>query len=149
MAVLEAPTGTLSLREARLRAAEVLRGVAPLRLLLGLTKDPVILADMKDSVDPPVLLVGWLEDNWLEGDGNCRYKAALTVLALSARLDPTPAIEDLEALVSHTLDSFHADAYQWGHPTVQAPRGEQLGGIPYLGARITFRVSVTTLSQEA
>ena len=137
-------TGTLTLTAARQRAALVLDEVTP--VIAGyLTKDLVVLPDVVDSLDPPALMLGWLEDPWLEPAGPCRFNATLTVMCVASRMDPAPAVEDLEALVSHVVGTLQADAYSWGLANVQAPRAQPIGNVNYLASRVTYRVPVAPI----
>ena len=106
-----------------------------------------MLADVPDSIAPPVLLLLWRDDPWLEPQPNARgttFRAQLQVLAVAGRIDPAPGIELLEELVGYVAGRMHSDGYGWGLPTVTAPRQEPIGGVNYLAAAITYRVAVTT-----
>lgn len=131
-------TQTLALTEIRAAAAAALQPIEP--------DDPPVLVDVVDSVTPPALMLLW-EDPWLEAGaglgavmGPCLWTARLMVLCVAGRLEPGPGIATLEQLVSHVFDRLSEDEYPWpiGSPT--APRVFDIGGVPYLGARVTYLV---------
>jgi hypothetical protein len=128
----------LPLTEVRARAAAALAPASE--------ADPVVLEDLVDSVQPPALMLIW-NDPWLMlrtvAGGQGIFEASLTVLCLAGRVEPGPGIETLEQLVSHTLGRLQADAYSWPLQASQAPRVFEIGNIPLLGARLTFRVPVS------
>jgi hypothetical protein len=128
----------LALTEVRARAATALAPALP--------DDPAVLEDLVDSVQPPALMLIW-NDPWVTlrtvtGSGGV-YEASLTVLCLAGRVEPGPGIETLEQLITHTLGRLQADAYSWPLQASQAPRVFDIGNIPLLGARLTFRVPVS------
>jgi|KBSMisStaDraftv2_1062788.scaffolds.fasta_scaffold292580_3 hypothetical protein len=134
--------GTLGLTDLRERAAAILQPAAPADP--GVLSELVVFGDVPDAIDPPVLLILWRQDPWLEPFGRCTYWAQLTVMAVASRLDPAPGIEALEQLVAYVLGRFQHDAYSWGGPTITAPRNTPIGNLNYLAAEITYRVAVST-----
>ena len=111
--------------------------------------DPTVLVDVVDSLTPPALMLIW-GDPWLSPGtgqrpamGPCLWTARLQVLAVAGRLEPGPGIRTLEQLVGYIVDRLKADAYTWPLEAVTGPRVFDLGGLPYLGARVTYLVPIT------
>jgi hypothetical protein len=111
--------------------------------------DPTVLVDVVDSLTPPALMLIW-GDPWLSPGtgqrpamGPCLWTARLQVLAVAGRLEPGPGIRTLEQLVGYVVDRLKADAYTWPLEAVTGPRVFDLGGLPYLGARVTYVVPIT------
>ena len=125
----------LPLTEVRARAASAL---AP-----SSEADADVLFDYPDAVTPPALVLTW-DEPWLEAEtmGPCLFGARFAVLAVVARIEP--AIGPLEELIGFVVNRMVADAYSWPVALVQAPRWMEFGGVKLLGARIVYRVQVTT-----
>jgi hypothetical protein len=127
----------LPLTEVRARAAAAL---AP-----ATDQDPDVHVDVVDAVTPPCLLLVW-DDPWLVpatvAGMNGHYDAQFVVLCIAARLEPGPGVETLEQLVGYTIGRLAADTATWPQATSQAPRVFEIGGVPYLGARLIYRVPV-------
>lgn len=106
--------------------------------------DPTVLVDVVDSVEPPALMLLWV-DPWLEPQtsGVGFWYGRLDVLCIAARLEPGPGVAMLEALVSYTISRLRADNYPWPVATLQAPRVFTIAGVPLLGARVSYRLPVT------
>ena len=129
--------GLLPLTEVRARAAEAL---AP-----ATDYDPEVHVDVVDSLTPPALVLMW-DDPWLSVQTfgpMAQYEAQFTVLAIASRIEPGPGITTLEKLAVYTISRLMGDDYQWPQASSQAPRLFEIGGLPYLGARITYRVPVS------
>jgi hypothetical protein len=132
--------GTLLLGEVRERAAAAL---APL-----LDGDPDVLVEVVDALTPPCLMLTY-DEPWLEPGadartmGPCIFVCRLEVLAVAGRHEPGPGFAQLEELAAYTLGRLAADAYPWPLASVGAPRVFTIGGIPYLAARIIYRVRVS------
>lgn len=130
--------GLLPLTEVRPRVAAAL---AP-----ATDYDPEVHVDVVDSLTPPALVLVW-DDPWLTvqtmGGRMAQYEAQLTVLAVASRIEPGPGISVLEKLAVYTISRLMADDYPWPQASSQAPRLFEIGGLPYLGARITYRVPVS------
>ena len=126
----------MPLTEVRARAAEAL---AP-----ATDYDPEVHIDVVDSLTPPALVLIW-DDPWLTPGtfGPGQFEAQLTVLAIASRIEPGPGVSMLEELAVHTISRLRDDSYQWPQASSQAPRLFEIGGLPYLGARITYRVPVS------
>ena len=129
-------TVLLGVTELRDRAAAAL---APLE-----AGDPPVIADVVDSLTPPVLMLLW-GDPWLTPGvqqratmGPSVWTARLHVLCVAGRLEPGPGIRVIEGLVDHVVTRLHADAYTWPLESVSAPRIFDLSGIAYLGARVGY-----------
>lgn len=134
-------TGAMRLTEVRARCAAALAPESD--------TDPEVHADLVDSCTPPAILLFWA-DPWLDsktvggmGGGFGLWDAWLEVLLVVARVDASPGLDELEALVTYTLDRLHADGHTWPPETFYAPRRFDIGGITYLGARMIFRVPIT------
>jgi hypothetical protein len=129
----------LLLTEVRARAAAAL---AP-----ATDDDPEVHVDVVDAVTPPALLLVW-DDPWLVpatvAGMNGRYDAQFVVLCIAGRLEPGPGVEKLEQVVQHVIARLHAAPDDFG-PQVssRAPRIFEIGGVPYLGARVIYRVPVS------
>jgi hypothetical protein len=127
----------LRLTQVRAQAAAALAPVA--------STDPAVHVDVVDSVTPPALLLVW-DDPWLlpatVAGMNGHYDAQFVVACVAARLEPGPGVQKLEELVTYTIGRLHADAYPWPQASSQAPRVFEIGGVPYLGARLIYRVPV-------
>lgn len=131
-----AATGAMILTDIRARAAAAL---APID-----DTDPAVMVDMVDAVNPPALILSYT-DPWLEPltMGACLWDCRLEIIAIASRIEPGPGMEMLEQIVSYTAARLQADTYSWPAASVQAPRVFTIGGVPLLGARITYRVKVT------
>lgn len=127
-------TQALGLTELRARAADALAPVAD--------SDPAVLADLVDAISPPALMLAW-GDPWLQPHALRGYfEARFEVLCVASRVEPGPGIETLEGLVAYTITRLRADPYPWPQATSQAPRLFDIGGVPYLGARVVYAVPV-------
>jgi len=127
------PTGVLDLAALRERAAWLLR---------PLDDDDPAVTFTADAVTPPTLMVGW-DEPWLQPDGMCRFTARLLIIAVAGRLVPETDIATLEQLVGYTANRLQADRdYQWGLPTVGAPRILLIAKLNYLGARVVYQPRV-------
>jgi hypothetical protein len=132
-------TTTLALGEIRPAAAAALAPAGP--------DDPPVHVDVVDSVTPPALMLLW-EDPWLAPGssagavmGPCVWTARLLVLCVAGRLEPGPGITTLEQLVAYVVGRLRDDpTYTWPPATALAPRIFDIGGIPYLGARVTYTI---------
>jgi hypothetical protein len=128
----------LALTQVRAAAAAALAPVAD--------TDPAVHVEVVDSVTPPCLLLVW-DDPWLQpattAGMNGHYDAQFVILCVAARLEPGPGVEKLEQLVDYTITRLHADANVWPQASSQAPRVFEIGGVPYLGARVSYRVPVS------
>ena len=134
IAVPPVPTGALDLAGLRERAAWLLRPVED--------TDPAVIFTA-DAVTPPSLMVGW-DEPWLEPDGNCRFTARLLIIAVAGRLVPETDIATLESMVAYVATRLRADRdYQWGLPTVGAPRILLIAKLNYLGSRVVYTPRVT------
>lgn len=123
------------LTEARARAA--------LALAPASDEDPEVLFDYPDAAQPPALILTW-DEPWLQAEtfGPSLFDARLAVLCCVARVNP--AIGPLEELVAFTIRRMAADDYAWPTAQTQAPRWFEIGGVPLLGARVIYKVQVTT-----
>jgi hypothetical protein len=109
--------------------------------------DPAVHVEVVDSVTPPCLLLVW-DDPWLVpqtvASRNGFYNAQFVVLCVAARLEPGPGVEKLEELIDYAITRLHADvANTWPQASSQAPRVFEIGGVPYLGARVVYQVPVS------
>src|SRR5262245_55914100 len=131
-------TTALPLTQVRAQAAAALAPASD--------SDPVVLEDLVDAVHPPALMLIW-NDPWVTmrsvAGGLGVFEANLTVLCLAGRVEPGPGIETLEQLIAHTIQRLQVDDYSWPLQASQAPRVFDIGNIPLLGARLTFRVPVS------
>lgn len=124
----------LPLSEVRARAATALAPASD--------EDADVLFDYPDAVTPPALVLTW-DEPWLQAETFGRlYEARFAVLCVVARVEP--AIGPLEELVGFVVSRMVDDAYSWPVALVQAPRWIEFGGVKLLGARIVYRVQVTT-----
>ena len=133
--------GVLRLIDVRARAAAALEP--------ELDDDPAVLVNLVDAVQPPALMLDW-DDPWLtvglDGRpvmGPCTWEASLSVICFGSRVEPGPGVEQLEQLVTYTINRLRADDYPWPVATVQSPRVFTIANIPLLGARVGYRVPVT------
>ena len=77
--------------------------------------------------------------------GDCWFFANLAVLCVAGRLEPGPGIETLERMAGYVVERLQADSdYAWPPSSSQAPREFRVADIPYLGARVIYRIPVTT-----
>jgi hypothetical protein len=125
----------LALTEVREQAARALAPATP--------NDPAVLDNLADSLEPPVLMLMW-GDPWLTPTTFCAWDAQLEILCVAGRLEPGAGVETLERLVAYAIGRMKADGYSWPVATSQAPRVFEIGGVPYLGARLIYRVQVST-----
>lgn len=132
--------GVLRLEEVRAAAAAALEPSAD--------SDPEVLLDVVDALHPPALLLLWT-DPFLEsrtmamGNGHGLWDARFEVLAVASRVEPGPGMTRLEELVSFVMGRLAQDGNTWPPENLYAPRRFDIGGVPYLGARMVFRVPVT------
>lgn len=125
-----------------------LRDRAALALEPHSEADPPVLVDVVDALEPPALMLLW-GDPWLAPGttartmGPCLWTARLQVLCVAGRLEPGPGIRTIEELVAHTVSRLQDDPYTWPLDSVSGPRVFDLGGLPYLGARITYLMPAT------
>jgi len=105
--------------------------------------DPSVLGT-SDALAAPCLMLGW-SDPWLEPMGpGCTYFARLLVRGVVARApEPGPGVESMAGLMCYALSKLDADTESWPVLDVTAPREFEVGGVPYLDARITVRTAVT------
>jgi len=124
----------MPLTEVRARAASAL---AP-----SSDTDADVLYDYPDAVTPPALVLTW-DEPWLQSETfGCLYEARFAIVAVVARIEP--AIGPLEELVGFAVGRMQADDYAWPMAAVGAPRWMEFGGVKLLGARIVYRVQITT-----
>ena len=135
-------SGALQLSEVRATAAAAL---AP-----QTDEDPNVYEDLVDAIDPPALLLlyadPWLNRNVMGGrtmGGTGYWDVWLEVICCAGRADPAPSLGVCEELVRFVIERFTADDREWPVETFYAPRNFLIGGIPYLGARMIFRVPTT------
>jgi len=136
-------TGTLTITNARLRAAAALAPVSD--------GDPDVHVSLVDALHPPALMLGWA-DPWLSAQprpSNRVLDARLAVWCVAGRLEPGPGVEVLEGLVALVIDRLRADGYPWGIPMVQAPRAFPMGNVDYIAAQVVYTVPVSTSETEA
>ena len=135
--VMAGAVGALTMAEIRARAAQALAPALP--------EDPYVFDNIVDAVEPPALILTW-GDPWLlpKTIGGCLWDAQFVVLCIAGRVEPDPGIAKLEELVTYTINRLQADDYPWPVVSSQAPRRFDIAGLTYLGARVTFRVPVTT-----
>jgi len=127
-------TQAMALTDVRARAAEALAPASE--------TDPAVFADVVDAVTPPALLLVW-GDPWLTGRAIGGYfEAAFEVLCIAGRLEPGAGVATLESLVTYVISRLRADGYPWPQASSQAPRIFDIGGVPYLGARVAYGVPV-------
>jgi len=103
--------------------------------------DPDCLTDLVDSLEPPVLMLGWGEP-WLTPDTACLSTGRLVVTCVAGRLVPGAGVAMLEQLVHDTLGRLRADTGAWPIDNVSGPRVFTIGGVNYLAARITLRIPI-------
>ena len=129
-------TGRLTLADVRARAAQAL---AP-----AIEGDPMVLEAPVDSAEPNSLIVFW-DDPWLEKStvGGYAFDARLGVLCLAGRIDPPAGVVELERLITYTIARLRDDPYPWPQASSQAPAEFVIGGVHYLGARLSYRVPVS------
>jgi hypothetical protein len=109
--------------------------------------DPAVLVDVVDALTPPAIMLLW-DDPWLQPGGSagpvmgpCLWSARLLVLCVAGRLEPGPGVAELERLISYVVTRLRDDlAYTWPVASALAPRVFDIGGVPYLGARVTYSV---------
>lgn len=93
-----------------------------------------------DSVTPPAFVLSW-SDPWLLPLAVCSWRASLDVIAVSARIEPLPGLEILEALIGAALPALAGASV--GFVQVGAPRPFEIGGLTYQAARITVSSPIT------
>jgi len=108
--------------------------------------DPPVLADIVDSITPPVLLLEW-NDPWITTETIAGaagiLQATLNVICIAGRVEPGPGVDALEQMMVLVLGRLAADpATSWPLTQAQAPRRFDWAGIPYLGVRLSFQPQV-------
>lgn len=129
--------GLLKLVDVRPRAAAAL---APAD-----DSDPDVLVDVVDAIEPPAIMLLW-DDPWIETAAvaqSCLLYGRLELLLVASRVEPGPGMTKLEELLGYAVGRMQQDSYTWPAAGFQAPRVFTIGGVPLLGARITYRVPVT------
>ena len=126
----------LSLLDVRAKAAAAL---APVE-----STDPMVIMELVDSLEPPVIMIGW-DEPWLEPNtlGPSLWTARLLLFAVAGRLLPGEGVASLEEMVGYVIGRFIADDYSWPPATATAPRVFEMAGVRYLVSRITFNVAVS------
>ena len=106
--------------------------------------DPEIHVEYVDAVEPPAIILDW-DDPWLtpRSFGRDLWEGNLALMLIAGRLEPGPGVEALEGLAAFAIGRLRADPYPWPQASSQGPRVFRIGGIPYLGARLVYRVPVT------
>jgi hypothetical protein len=127
----------LALTDVRAQAATALAPAAE--------GDPYVHIGYVDSVEPPAIVLVW-GDPWLTpmSVGTCYFDAQLEVMCVAARIEPEPNIAKLEEMVGYVIAKLGVDPDVWPVASLQAPRITRIGDMPYLTARVTYTVQVTT-----
>lgn len=124
------------------------RGSAALALAPGDEDDYNLYLDLPDAVHPPCVFLDWV-DPWLEPQvtgmgGGGYWLGRLDVVCVASRVQPGAGVSKLEELVSLAIARLQADElHQWPAANLQAPRVFTISGVPYLGARIAYRLPVS------
>jgi hypothetical protein len=109
-------------------------------ILEGLFADVPVHEGPVDSLTPPAYMLVW-PDQSLAAATACWYRVRLEVVAVGARIDPTPGYEQLEQLLEAAVRAFEQKAV--GFDPVSAYLPLQVGGVTYLTARIPVIGTVT------
>jgi hypothetical protein len=132
-------TEAVTLTDLRARAAAALAPVTD--------DDPAVFLDVVDALTPPAILLVW-GDPWLTPQAlRGWFDAQLEILCVASRVEPGPGITTLETLVTYAITRLRADGYPWPQASSQAPRIFEIAGVPYLGARVVYRVPVAIESE--
>jgi hypothetical protein len=101
--------------------------------------DPAVLVALVDAVQPPALMLGPVSGR--AARSSCLFEVAGVVTAIAARLEPGAGMDTLDTLVAYVLERFAAAA-EWAVESWSEARVFTVGGIVYLGSRITFTALV-------
>lgn len=123
-----------ALSDLRLRVADALALPSPL------PSDATVLPDVVDSVTPPAYLLVW-GSPWLVPATYCSHVVRLDVVCIAGRMDPAPGIETIETMIAAALNRLRAAKLP--EATVQPPARFDVGGIPYLAARLSLETRIT------
>ena len=118
-----------ALSDLRSRVADALALPSPL------PDDATVLPDVVDSVTPPAYLLVW-GSPWIVPATFCDHLVRLDVVCIAGRMDPAPGIETLETMLAAALNRLRAAKLP--EATVQPPARFDVGGVPYLAARLSL-----------
>lgn len=106
--------------------------------------DPQVLG-LADAVDAPCVLLTWAQP-WLVPNGQApTFYARLECQLIGGRVDveaSTVAVEDLAAYVIGRFAARGPGRFVWLPVAAIAPRGQQIGGVDYLVARLQYQTPV-------
>ena len=105
----------------------------------SLLADAAILPDVVDSLTPPAFLLTW-GNPWSVPATFCTHTVRLDVVCIAARIEPAPGVSTLEEMVAVALNRLRAAGLP--EATVQPPARYDVGGIPYLAARISLEARI-------
>jgi hypothetical protein len=123
-----------ALGDMRTRTAGALAGLAPADDDWPVHEGPV------DVVTPPCYVLVWA-DPWVTLVSACGYIAALDVIVVAARVDPTPGYEQAEALTAAAIPALRAAGLTFAGVTGPIPL--DVAGLTYQSARIRITEPVT------
>lgn len=104
------------------------------------TGDVTVHADIVDSLTPPAYLLVW-GDPWTLPATFCSHTVRLDVVCIAGRIDPGPGIATLEEMVAVALNRLRAAGLP--EVTVAPPIRFDVGGVPYLAARLSLDARMT------
>jgi hypothetical protein len=104
--------------------------------------DPPVHLDYPDALDPPCLVVGWV-DPMLEPAGFCKRTARLAIWAVGSRLEPGAGVAACEQLAQYADVRLAADVEQWPLIRWGAPVRISWGGTPWIVVVGQFAVNVS------
>lgn len=121
------------LGELRAQVAGALAGLAPAGDDWPVHEGPA------DSVTPPCFVIVWPDPgrDWLAPQTVCGELAAVDVIMVAARIEPTPGYEQLEAMAAAALPAFGEAGITYLR--VGGPGPFDAAGITYLAARMNIR----------
>ena len=113
------------------------------RIAAALDGDPdiAVLDGPVDSIEPPAYMIV-SGDPWYLPATPCVYTLRVAVVCIAGRIEPSPGLETLEALVERAITQLVAAR---ALPIVQVGTAGpfEVGGLQYLAARITIASPVT------
>jgi len=103
--------------------------------------DVAVVDHPPDQVQVPAAFILW-GTPWLEQQNRCHWTAHLDVLLIAARFEPSGAFDTIEDITEAVLPLTAGGT--WRFEYLEAPSPIDVGGVTYLGARLTVAATIDT-----